>query len=252
MTNELLEKFGLSEKEAQVYLALLELGTASVSDIGVEAKINRTTCYDILESLIQDGLVIYVKEKTKHYTAEDPELLIAFLEKKSKNFNEKAQEAKKILPQLKGIYNAAPRKPKVMYFEGDDGIINMYEDSLTSKTDILSWLNTETTTKFSAKYFSDYYKRRAKKGIHIKAIVNNVPISREINRRNKAEDREMRLIPKEMMNIVPECYIYDNKVAYMSIEERFGVMIESKDIAEAQRRIYELAWKEASKISRTK
>lgn len=248
MDIETLIKFGLSEKEAQIYTALLELGPSSVSEIAIKAKVNRTTAYDILEALVFHGLVTHVKEKKKHYSAENPELLISFLEKQSKDFAEKASAAKKILPELKSIYNAAPRKPKVMYFEGDDGLINMYEDSLTAKTEILSWLNTEKTMTFSPKYFNDYYKRRAKKGIHIKAIVNDVPTSQEIDKRNKEEDREMRIIPKEMMNIVPECYIYDNKVAFMSIEERFGVMVESKDIAVAQRKLYELAWKEASRI----
>ena len=41
-------------------------------------------------------------------------------------------------------------------------------------------------------------------------------------------------------------YIYDNKVAYISLQEKFGVVVESKEIAEAEKRIYELAW-EASK-----
>lgn len=51
------------------------------------------------------------------------------------------------------------------------------------------------------------------------------------------------------MEIVPECYIYDDKVSFMSLKEKFGVIIESKDIAEAQRKLYELAWQEASDIA---
>lgn len=244
MNIETLKQFGLSEKEASVYLALLELGPSGVTEIAAKAKINRTTGYDILEALVHYGLVGYVKEeKKKHYVAENPELLVTYLEKKGKELIEKSQEAKKLLPELKSVYNSLPHKPKVKYYDGEDGIIAMYEDSLTSSTEILSWLNTERTADFSAPYFTEYYKRRTKKGIHIKAIVNDVPIAWEINARNKEEDREMRIIPREMMDIVPECYIYDDKVSFMSLREKFGVMIESKDIAEAQRKLYDLAWK---------
>ncbi|MEI6144344.1 MAG: helix-turn-helix domain-containing protein [Candidatus Berkelbacteria bacterium] len=245
-----LQQFGLSAKEAAVYLALLELGSASVSEVAQKAKINRTTAYDILEYLITYGLVSRVGDKkTKHYAAENPELLISYLEKKSKEFTEKAESAKNILPELKGMYNLTPRQPKVKYFEGDEGIIAMYEDSLRAKTGILSWLDIKVTLDFSADYFPGYYKRRTAKGVHIKAIVNDDPIARDYIERDDQELREIRVVPKEMMMNTPECYIYDDKVSFMSVRERFGVMIESKDIADAQRKLYELAWEKAGEYS---
>lgn len=244
-----LQEFGLSEKESKVYTSLLELGPALVSEIASKAFINRTTAYDILVALEHYGLVSHVGEQKKRtYVAENPDRLISFLDKKSKEFKSKAEEAKEIMPELKSLFNLIPRKPIVKYYEGEEGIIAIYEDSLRSKTEILSWLNTENTADFAFEYFQDYYKRRAKKGIHIKAIVNDVPISHDIHKRDKAEDREMRIIPAEMMEIGPECYIYHDKVAYMSLKERFGVIIESKDIAEAQRKLYNLAWMAASKL----
>lgn len=244
-----LREYGLSDKESKVFLSLLELGPSSVTEIAFKSRINRTTAYDILASLEQYGLVSHVGEQKKRtYVAENPERLISYLDKKSQEFKNKAGEAKEIMPELKGMFNLIPRKPIVKYFEGEEGILAIYEDSLSAKTEILSWLNTENTADFAADYFEQYYKRRAKNGIHIKAIVNDVPISHEINKRNKAEDREMRIIPNEMMNIGPECYIYDDKVAYMSLKEKFGVIIESKDIAGAQRKLYDLAWRAASVI----
>jgi sugar-specific transcriptional regulator TrmB len=244
-----LKEYGLSNKESKVYLALLELGPSSVTEIAFKSKINRTTAYDILAALEQYGLVSHVGEQKKRtYVAENPERLISFLDKKSQELKSKATEIKEIMPELKGMFNLIPRKPLVKYFEGEEGILSIYEDSLNSKTEILSWLNTENTADFAAEYFEQYYKRRAAKGIHIKAIVNDVPISHEIDQRNKAEDREMRIIPSEMMNIGPECYIYDDKVAYMSLKEKFGVIVESKDIADAQRKLYNLAWRASSDL----
>ena len=46
-----LKSLGFSEKEARVYLALLELGPSTTTEIARKSKINRTTGYDILESL---------------------------------------------------------------------------------------------------------------------------------------------------------------------------------------------------------
>lgn len=249
MTIEQLKQFNLSDKEAGVYLALMELGDASVSDIASKAKINRTTAYDILEALTHYGLVSHSKGKRKHFAAESPELLISYLEQKSQEFKEKAKEAKDILPELKAAYNLIPKKPKVRYYDGEEGIIAMYEDSLTAKTEILSWLDTERTADFAPEYFEEYYKRRARKGIHIKAIVADSPSAQERHKHDKKELRQMKIIPREMMAVVPECYIYDDKVSFMSLKEKFGVIIESHDITEAQRKLYDLAWQEAHQIS---
>ena len=68
MLIENLEKFGLSKKEASVYLALLGLGPSLVSDISDKAKMNRSTTYVILESLADLDLVtVFEKNKIKIY-----------------------------------------------------------------------------------------------------------------------------------------------------------------------------------------
>lgn len=247
MDSKELQQYGLSEKEARIYLALMEMGPSAVSEIAFRAKINRTTAYDILENLVRYTLVSYVGDKkTKHYVAENPELLVSFLNQQSREFKEKAEQAKHKLPELKSIYNLLPHKPKVKYYEGEEGIIAMYEDSLTSSTDILSWLDPSQTHEFSDEYMTEYYKRRAEKRIHMRTILKDSPLTKAIFDRDDVEDRESRIVPAEMMDIVPECYIYDDKVAYMSLREKFGVMIESKDIADAQRSLFELAWKQAA------
>jgi hypothetical protein len=50
-----------------------------------------------------------------------------------------------------------------------------------------------------------------------------------------------------MMDIKPEVYVYDNKVAFYSLKERYGVLIESADIAESIKKLYDLAWLEAGR-----
>jgi len=59
---------GLSKKEANVYLAILESGESDLSEIAKVAKIPRTSCYGIVEDLIAKNYVtFYVKRKKKYY-----------------------------------------------------------------------------------------------------------------------------------------------------------------------------------------
>ncbi len=57
MLTKKLEEIGLNEKEAKVYIATLELGEGSASEIAKKSEVNRATTYFILEKLIKMGLV---------------------------------------------------------------------------------------------------------------------------------------------------------------------------------------------------
>jgi len=62
-----LEKSGLSDKEALVYLSLLELGGAFPSKIAEYSGLNRSTVYMVLLNLSVRGLVNEIEKKNKFF-----------------------------------------------------------------------------------------------------------------------------------------------------------------------------------------
>ncbi len=59
-----LQKLGLTDKESALYIAAMELGISSpASTIAKRAHVNRTTAYDVLETLVEKGLIITHKKK---------------------------------------------------------------------------------------------------------------------------------------------------------------------------------------------
>jgi hypothetical protein len=97
-------------------------------------------------------------------------------------------------------------------------------------------------------YFPKYYKRRTNKGIHIRAIIPSNPAGMERVNEDINEARESALVPENKVYFSPEINIYDNKIMIASWKEKLGIIIESKEIAEAMKTIYELAWKEAKRM----
>ena len=76
MLEKYLEELGLSDKEAVVYLALLQFDNAAPSQIAEKTKLNRSTVYVVLESLEKKGLASETNVgKTVHYQAAAPERL---------------------------------------------------------------------------------------------------------------------------------------------------------------------------------
>jgi len=243
-----LEFIGFSEKEVLVYLALLELGKGTVTQISRKAGINRPTGYHVLASLAVKELVkVSGKEPKQEYLAESPDQIEKLLQKKIENDQIFIKEAKKIIPELKSMHNITDR-PKVFFYEGAEGLEKVYEDTLTSHEPIRAYATVDDMHKGLSNYFPEYYKRRAKAGISIRAITPKTDIGVERKTHDKEEAREMVFVPKDKFYFSPEINIYDNKVMIASWREKLGIIIESEEIADAMKKIYELAWAEAKRL----
>lgn len=245
-----LEYIGFSEKEVLVYLALLELGKGTVTQISRKAGINRPTGYHILASLEAKELVkVSGKEPKQEYVAESPNQIEIMLLKKIERDQAFIKEARKIIPELKSIHNVADR-PKVLFYEGREGLEKVYEDTLTSREPIRAYASVENMHMGLPGYFPEYYKRRAGKGIAIRAIIPNTETGRERKGFDSKEMRQTALVPKDVFDFSPEINIYDNKVMIASWREKLGIIIESHEIADAMKKVYELAWAEAKRLER--
>jgi sugar-specific transcriptional regulator TrmB len=248
---EKLIELGLREKEAMIYLALLEFDEASVSKIAKQSGINRTTIYDILPDLVRDGFVKRIfGPKTETFKAEPPEKIPLILDKKIRAIQEQTIKAKKLIDQLNLVASKKQGKPKISIFEGKEGIRALYDDTLLTKEIIKSFGSSEILEKFDPEYLNEYYRRRAAKKVFIEAILGGFPTAYEYQKKDQELYREIRIVPPEMMDIKPEVYIYENKTAFFSFEEKFGVLIESKDIADALKKLHILAWERAAELDK--
>ena len=188
MLESKLTKFGLSEKESVVYLALLELGTSTVSEVAKKTSINRSTSYVLLESLSRKGLVsISERHAARFFTAVPPERFIYISEERVREGQELLALANAILPQMRSLHKGVGVKPKIQFFEGEQGIKSIYDDTLTSSETIRAYASIDDMHAVLPGYFPEYYHRRAAKGIHIRAIFPDTPEARERMRHDKQE-----------------------------------------------------------------
>ncbi len=248
-----LQAIGLSESETKVYVALLELGGATVSEIAKRARVNRTSVYDILTRLIETGLVTRAAgEKKQSYQAEPPSKLPLILEERAVKAADQAKAAKRLVGKLNLLAKSKMIHPQIRLFEGVTGIKELYDDTLLTKESIRSFQSADSMVAFDPKYFQEYFARRTKKNIFIKAILNDTVSAREYQQHDPELCRELRIVPHEMMDIKPEVYVYENKVAFFSLAERFAVLVESADIAYALKKLYDLAWEKAKEYNERK
>lgn len=245
-----LTKIGLSEKEAAVYLALLELGSDTVQNIGKKANVNRATTYVILDSLSKKGVVSTVeKAKKTYFIAESPETLLHLINIQAAELKERDRELKELLPQLKGIYNLAEDKPVVRFFEGKDGLLVMSDELLRTQEKEIVMVYSQDALEgvFSPEEMQKSRIDRRQKMVNIRAIYTwQGGVKPE-----KTENGERRRVPSDRFPITCDIAIFGNKVRIASLGKKLvGVIIEDKDIADTLRSIFQLGWEAADKYQK--
>ncbi len=244
---DLLKELGLSDKESLIYVALLKEGSAKAVTVARKTGINRTTVYDLFDSLIQRGLINKFKKKAAvYFNALEPKRLLTYLdrekEEKVKIIDSQKAKIEGLLPSFISLQNIATNKPKVMIFEGEKGMREAYEDTLNSKEIILAYANVVTMNEGLPNFFPQYYKRRADKKIFIKGIMPQNKTSIERAKFNQEEMREVRFLPLSYGDFSPEVNIYNNKMLVVSWKEKMALIIESRELVELQKIIFNILW----------
>ncbi len=255
MTKDLLHVLrsaGLDDKEAPLYLAGLQLGSAPASEYAKSTGLNRITAYNTLETLAKRGMfTVEKKVRGKSYAPVAPEHLAVEVRKN-------AEAVQRMLPELRSLQGNSYRKPHVRFFEGWEGVRRVYEDTLTAKGELLNFANSSVVRKFWPNYDEEYVSQRVKRGISLRGISPDDDMGRQVHGEDKKKLREIRLVSAKEFDFTNEINVYDSKVAICSFsegkkgeQEMFGVIIESKEVAETQRQIFEMAWRYAGgKLSR--
>ncbi len=240
-----LQDIGLSEKEARVYLAALELGKTTAEKLATHAKVNRSTTYVQLESLMKKGLMSTYEEAKKTYFApESPELLRRLLAKQRDEMSTKERDLSSLLPALLQQYDGAGERPVVRFYSGKEGITAMREDTLSLNggdemliiysLDALQGLYTEKET-------ADYVRRRIEKEIRVRCVYTRK--EGKLPPDTLPALMERRFVPEKKMPLTTDFFVHKNKVAMMALRGHlFGVVIESKEISESFRSLFEMIW----------
>ncbi|MDD5396910.1 MAG: helix-turn-helix domain-containing protein [Candidatus Moranbacteria bacterium] len=235
-----LKKLGLSQKEAQLYLVALETGPSTVARLAQKSGLKRGTIYEFLGEMLEKGILeMSISGKRKLYAAVEPKKL-------SKIIDRQKEILENLLPDLSLLTIGSSAKPKIKFYEGREGMLSVFYDifELPEGGEILGFATYEGIHNlFSKNEIDAYIKKRAAKKIRQKLIV---PTDEHIEQRvsdNKKELRETIMIPRKNFLIKSDISIYQNKVAIVSLaEEQVGVIIESSQIADTQRAIFNLLW----------
>lgn len=244
--------FGLSDKEARAYLAVLKLELATANEIAKTAGINRSSGYVVLESLRKRGLVgISDDKKIRKYVAVSPDTLLYAARNAAEEQEKIRVGIENIVPKLNILHKDTERKPRVSLYEGKGSFIASLEDTLTCKEKLLRVASSnQRLNAILPNYLPKYVQRRFKKGLKLRSIHPADDASLHLTKGLPKFD-ESALIPSKEFKIPADIAIYDDKIGYLSTRhDGYSILVESKELAEVMKNIFDLAWREAKRLNK--
>ena len=226
-----LRQSGLTGNEAKIYLTLLKSNQISGSRLAKKTGLDRSVTYNVLDNLIEKGIVNYViKDGKKIFSAGKPENLLTPIK-------EKEDFITSIIPKLKKIQKIPEAKGNVEVYEGKEGLKSFTLDLL--KLDKFYILNA------TGKIFKEleYFGPRIISALIKKTDVRIIAIQESKKTDLMKLNAKIRFLPKEYTNSATT-FIYGDKVAFQIITEKpMIVVIESKTISEGYKKNFEIIWK---------
>lgn len=234
-----LATLGLTQDEAAIFLATLELGGGFASTIATKAKIPRVNTYHVLEKLIKKELIQPVtRGKVKFFMPEPPQVLVNQQE-------EKFRHAKQLLPELLSITNTHPFKPKIQSFEGLDQLEQLFGHMLDAQGELIGYTNLEKLAMLMRNHLPKHLKKSKQAIVKRRLLSPNSKLGMAFMEDYFPLERtEILFINPEAFPFENDISIYDDFVAILSLNPRepIGVLIESAAHAHTQRSIFNLAW----------
>lgn len=243
---EKIKKLGLSDKEAKIYLALIELGQSSPSEVASYSGINRATTYVILEELRKKGLAASLEKNKKiHFTAEPPERLTDLFEIEKKKLEDNFSDVKNILPDLKKLYESRGERPKVRFFEGKKGVASIREEILKTRAkDMEEIIPLDIVHEYFPPSEKDHREmiNRKMRNVNFRLIYTSK--KGQIWPKDKNIKETVKFIKPELFQISSEIVLFGNKTIILTYKRKeFGVILEDKMIADTFKAIFNLLWR---------
>ena len=240
---EQLTNIGLSEKEARVYLAVLELGVSSANDIARRAEIPRASGYAVLKQLVTKGLVsLSASGHEQRYAAEHPEQVRYLLDLQKSELSKRERVADNLLPRLEVFYNEKGPKPKVRYFEGIEGMRKLRSELTDYTGDIIQMLAYDTFQLMQDPADTkEHIGRLREQDANVRSIL--------------ITDQQLDLygdivcIPPDIAPIQGEMTVLDGRVLFFSYTSGIvAIEITSDTIAYTAKTALEFAWRYAKQL----
>lgn len=227
----------MNEKEAKVYLYLVEYGISWASEIAKHLWFPKSTVNFLADTLWKNGYLSKSMRANTNYYEADIKLLVSQIEHDK---SEKEKFLQEIIPTLVLMNQNVKSKPKIIFFDGEENCKNAYLELLNIKDIFYEfWAHGDLVEAFGEKFMDDFISERIKRWIFCESIGTDGEIERFLQKKDSLQSRSLRIFDQSFGKIGSSISIYDDKVLVLNLSWIYSwVRIENRDFAETMKTIF--------------
>ena len=230
-----LKEYGLTDKEIEVYLALLPLGSINLQEIAKRINLPRTTIYNTLNYLFSKGLVSkIIKGHVTFFEATEPKKLINDMEEKKKLITS-------ALPELEGLKKQIKESSSVEIYEGFKGISTILAEVFREKQQIYYFGSYSKSVEILKHLPEHAANIRLINKIPAKIIIEKFDEPR-FHEKDYKKITELRFL-ESLKDFPCMIFIFGERVALYTVEgDLVGIIIKNKEVSRAFKIVFDMYW----------
>jgi len=252
---QMLGKLSLSKKEVAVFLKLLNLGKATAAEVARGSRdIARTSVYDVLNSLVGQGLASsFIEDDKKYFQVQDIEHIVDSIETQKRELADKQDYLRSVSDLFKQMKSGSAYTPTVRFFEGEKGILAIHREILKNRKEVLAIGNMAAIAKtFPRILIEDNLKEFKTHRVPMRTLFIK---NREAERYIKIavyENRYFKWLP-ENVQLDTDTFIWEGHVAILDYTEHLsGVVIDNPAISSTFTAWFNMMWDSVKELAKPK
>lgn len=243
---QFLENQGFNQKDSAVYLDIYRHGQSFASSIAARTGIDRTTTYSAIKRLLKTGVIVQTRvNSVSAYTAVSPEIFLDKIDLEMDEMVARRKAAALFVSEIKKIRQHSYSKPKIRIFEGEDAIINLYEETLGRGGEQKSFLTIQEIPAGLRDFLRhSFIKSKLRKKVFSKVLLADSPQAKRYQSLDSRSNRETRLIKNNPFDLQSEIILFgSSEVAIIDFNKNiFGLVIDSKTLYKTMSSIFDCLW----------
>lgn len=242
---EILLRLGLTDKEAALYLLLLQKPKQTAQQLADQTDIKRTNVYRLLDNLLAEKLIIADTSPVKRFAAAEPQSLQKLLQDRQTELKQTASSLATLMPSFRSQYALSLDKPGVFHMAGTDGFERLLEDMVGSQTEVLLVASDDVPDdEVTLKRFRELLVQRMTNGVTTRALFHHASYSERIRREFTARGMEVRFIGDTPFK--GEVVLYEHNTVFTVYDPSLIVtVLTNKHVTDTMRTLFEQLWRVA-------
>lgn len=239
---DILLQIGLTDKEASLYLLLLQSPNQTAQQLADKTNIKRTNVYRLLDNLLDQGLVYSDASPVKRFAATEPQSLQKLLQSKQIELKRTASSLSALMPTFRSQYSLSLDKPGVFHMAGKDGFERLLEDMVCSETEVLLIASDDVPDdEETLERFRELLVERMTNGVKTRALFHRATYSERIKKEFNERGIEVRFIGDTPFK--GEAVMYEDNTAFTVYDPSLIVtVLTNKHIVGTMRSLFEQLW----------